>query len=285
MNNIKVNGINGWQKVLLFIIPFILTLFASNTISYLLVNFVFNIKSDNVQLSIIKLFDALFISFLLLFFVKFFDKSTLFSLGFSIKNRVKDIFLGIFLGFFVMIGSYYFLLYCNEIKTLETTIIYNEIIIAFFKFLFVAYLEEIVFRGYILNQLMTSFSKFWALVWSSLLFALIHGLNPNMDWFSFSSLFLAGIFLGITYIYTKNLWFAIALHFSWNFFQSLIGFNVSGHDFYSIINFEVISPNRLNGGNFGLEGSYISTIIEILFIFLVVLYYSKYKKHDLQYKL
>ena len=32
---------------------------------------------------------------------------------------------------------------------------------------------------------------------------------------------IAGLFLGINYIYTRNLWFSIFFHFSWNFFQPL----------------------------------------------------------------
>ena len=67
-----------------------------------------------------------------------------------------------------------------------------------------------------------------------------------MDGFSAMSLFLAGILLGITYIYTKNLWFPVALHLSWNLFQTLFGFNVSGKDFYSLIEFKIQENNLLN---------------------------------------
>ena len=174
------------------------------------------------------------------------------------------------------------LLNLGEIRLLTSTFNTTEIIIAILIYIFVAYVEEIVFRGYILNNFMLSCNKFWALFWSSLLFALLHSFNPNMDIFSFLSLFLAGYFLGITYIFTKNLWFPIALHFSWNFFQSMIGFNVSGQDFYSWINFEIVSPNKLNGGTFGLEGSYISIIVELVVIFSVFWYYSKFKKNNLK---
>jgi membrane protease YdiL (CAAX protease family) len=40
----------------------------------------------------------------------------------------------------------------------------------------------------------------------------------------------AGLLLGAAYIYAKNLWFPIAIHFAWNFTQSAIfGANVSGN--------------------------------------------------------
>ena len=125
---------------------------------------------------------------------------------------------------------------------------------------------------------MVSFNKYIALIISSVLFALIHGMNPNMDAFSAMSLFLAGILLGISYIYTKNLWFPVALHLSWNLFQTLFGFNVSGQDFYSIIEFKVEENNLLNGGAFGMEGSILSIIANVLIIVGVIIYYTKNKE-------
>ncbi len=103
----------------------------------------------------------------------------------------------------------------------------------------------------------------------------MHIANPNMDWFSFLNLFLAGILLGITYTYTKNLWFPIALHFSWNLFQTLFGFNVSGQDFYSLIEFKITDNNMINGGDFGFEGSIFSVIAQVLAIGAIWFYYNK----------
>lgn len=274
----KNTNIQGWLRVLIFVLPFILTIVIASTLSYYILNFILDTQSESNELLIIKFFDCIFVTILLLIFRKYIDKNSFVSMGFELQNRYKDIVIGILLGFFVMYFSYYLLLNLNEITLLPATFNLKEIIIAILTYCFVAYVEEVVFRGYILNNFMLSCNKLGALFWSSLLFALLHSLNPNMDIFSFLSLFLAGIFLGITYIFTRNLWFAIALHFSWNFFQSMIGFNVSGQDFYSWINFKIVSPNKLNGGAFGLEGSYISTIVEIIVIGLVLWYYTNYKK-------
>jgi len=122
---------------------------------------------------------------------------------------------------------------------------------------------------------MISFDKYVALIISSLLFSLMHWFNPNIDLFGFIDLFLAGILLGISYVYTKNLWFPIALHFSWNLTQSFLGFNVSGQDAYSIIEFTIPENNLLNGGDFGFEGSIFSIIAQIVFIIIIVNYFNK----------
>ena len=103
----------------------------------------------------------------------------------------------------------------------------------------------------------------------------MHGFNPNIDLFGFLDLFLAGILLGVSYIFTKNLWFPITLHFSWNFFQSLLGFNVSGQDSYSLIEFKITEKNILNGGDFGFEGSIFSIIAQLIFISIIWYYYNK----------
>jgi len=139
----------------------------------------------------------------------------------------------------------------------------------------VAIVEEVLFRGYILRNLMISFNKYIALIISSLLFSAIHGFNPNIDLFGFIDLFLAGILLGISYIFTKNLWFPIALHFSWNLTQTFLGFNVSGQDVYSIVEFKITENNLLNGGNFGFEGSIFSIISQIIFTVIIWYYYNK----------
>ena len=105
-----------------------------------------------------------------------------------------------------------------------------------------------------MKNLLESFNPYAALFVSSLFFSLIHGANPNVTLLGLSNIFLAGIFLGASYVFTKNLWFPIALHFSWNFFQAMFGFKVSGLDSYSIIKFDIIENNYINGGEFGFGG-------------------------------
>ena len=160
-----------------------------------------------------------------------------------------------------------------------TTVQYSSKIIfgSFFFYLVAAIIEEITFRGYILNNLLISMkNKYIALLISALLFALVHGLNPNLSLLSIVNLVIAGLALGISYIHTKNLWFPIFLHVSWNYFQGPIyGFEVSGTNAPSIISQEIIGKDIITGGNFGFEGSIILTFILIGMIFLVDKIYKK----------
>ena len=109
--------------------------------------------------------------------------------------------------------------------TFSDTNLINNILI----FAFVSFSEELLVRGYILQNLKVSMTENIALLLSAMIFSLLHFANPNLSSIAFVNLFLAGVVLGLCYLLTKNLWLPFALHFSWNFFQgSVFGFNVSG---------------------------------------------------------
>ncbi|GAA4280149.1 hypothetical protein GCM10022260_05700 [Gaetbulibacter aestuarii] len=209
--------------------------------------------------------------------MSFVDKEPFINLGLHVKNRFKEIIFGTILGF-VLLGLGLLILIILEEVTIENfNVNKNKLWSAFLLFLIVAFTEEIMFRGYVLRNSLYSFNKYGALLISSILFALAHSFNPNMSWFTFLELFVAGMLLGISYIYTKNLWFPIALHFSWNFFQTLFGFKVSGQEFYSLVELEVSDNNIINGGEFGFEGSILALIFQLILLVTIWVYFEKYK--------
>jgi hypothetical protein len=67
------------------------------------------------------------------------------------------------------------------------------------------------------------------------------------------------------------------LHLSWNLFQTILGFNVSGQDSYSLIEFSISENTLLNGGAFGFEGSILSVIAMVISIGGIWLYYERKK--------
>jgi len=270
----------NWTRVLLLIIPYFIVVGIFQLIGMLIADIDYKdlevIKTTQQRL-IIYFFACLGTFVILWGFMKYVDKERFVLMGFHIKNRRKDILIGLFIGLIIMSFGYLFLIEINEITYLKTTFNLKEIGYSILVYIFVSFSEEILFRGYVLKNLLNSMHSSLALVLSAILFSLMHGANPNMDWFSFLNLFLVGILLGISYIYTKNLWFPIALYFSWNFFQTLFGFNVSGQDFYSLIEFKISEKNILNGGDFVFEGSIFSIIIQVLLIIGIIMYYQNKK--------
>lgn len=273
--------IKGWQRILLIILPYF---FIIGTLQYIGSKVAgFDITDENFTLSsfqdlIMNVFDCVGTFLVLWIFMKLVDREHFLELGFYTKNRLNEFILGIIAGLIIMVLAYGILIYSGQISFTKFNFNMEEIIISILVFTIVAFVEESLFRGYILKNLMLSVNKYIAIILSSVLFSLLHYFNPNVSSFSLFELFLAGVVFGLAYLYTRNLWFPIALHLSWNLFQSYVGFNVSGQDFYSIIEFKYNQENFWNGGAFGFEGSYLAIIADLLLAILIVKYYNARKQ-------
>lgn len=128
----------------------------------------------------------------------------------------------------------------------------------FLVFLFVGFSEEILSRGYHLQNLKDGLNLGWALVISSSIFALLHTANPNSSWLSALGILLAGLFLAYGWVRTGQLWLSIGLHIGWNFFEgNVFGFPVSGLNTYRLIHHSPIGPEIMTGGAFGPEAGLI----------------------------
>jgi membrane protease YdiL (CAAX protease family) len=273
----KVSNHSGWGKSLLFLplifIPQIIAVIVMMSFGFDMNN----LGSDKIDLEsmIILEYTMIFVMIIMLWaFMKYIDKEPLVDIGLQIKGRLKDFNFGLVIGLLIMGFAYFFLLLINEIVFVEIDFDLQKILLSIILFTGVSIFEEIIFRGYVLKNLLESFNPYVALFISSLFFSLIHGANPNVTLLGLSNIFLAGIFLGASYVFTKNLWFPIALHFSWNFFQAMFGFKVSGLDSYSIIKFNILENNYINGGEFGFESSILSLIIIIIFTNIIWRYFK-----------
>jgi membrane protease YdiL (CAAX protease family) len=124
----------------------------------------------------------------------------------------------------------------------------------------VALYEELAFRGYILQNLRADWGVIAALIASSLLFGVFHGLNPNVTWLALLNIFLAGVLLAACYLITRSLWLPVAFHFSWNFVQGpILSFPLSGLDTTGLLVTSIEGNTLLTGGAFGPEGGLLGT--------------------------
>ena len=280
----KVINHRGWLKSLLFIPLLVFSQIFGVLVLLLLGYDLMEISSNvmNESVMIVIEYSGLFIVIIMIWlFMKFIDKQPLIEIGFQTQGRLKEINYGILFGLFIMAFAFVFLSTIGEIVFLSYSLDFNQILLSIALFIGVSFFEEIIFRGYMLKNLLESFNPFVALLISSLFFSLIHASNPNVTSLGLCNIFLAGIFLGVSYVFTKNLWFPIALHFSWNFFQAMFGFKVSGLDSYSIIEFMIPYNNMINGGEFGFESSILSIIVLFIGTIIIWNYFKKYgiQKH------
>jgi membrane protease YdiL (CAAX protease family) len=124
--------------------------------------------------------------------------------------------------------------------------------------------EELLFRGVLFTSIERMFGSWAALVVSSLVFGMVHLMNPEgtME----GALFIAveaGILLAGAYMLTGRLWMSMGFHFAWNYTQSAIFSGiVSGTDAApGLIKATIDGPELLTGGSFGLESSVLALAV------------------------
>lgn len=187
-------------------------------------------------------------------------------LGRSLAIRKKDLLSGISLAIVLYAVGFGVSLLAGAIEIAGVVFNPSSLLISFVFFLLVAITEEFALRGFVLERMLQGgVNKFWALFLSATLFSLVHIANPNFDFLSFINILLAGILLGSSYIYMRNLCFPIALHWFWNWIQGpVLGYEVSGNKFCDgLLTLYLPEANLINGGAFGFEGSILCTVLMV----------------------
>ena len=268
-----------WKNILKLIVPYFIGVGSIQLIAFAILGFDYSKIKDlhetPFQLLILTGFNAAGTYLLIWIFRKYVDKKSFVSLGFYKMHISKDVSLGLIIGFSIMLFAIINLLLTNQIQFVKTDLSVLDLIYTIGLFAFVAFSEELLLRGYILNNLMASFNDKTALIISAVLFSLMHAPNPSFNFIAMINLFLTGLLFGLPYLYTRSLWFPIALHFSWNLFQTLVGFNVSGNDAYSIITINHKIANIWNGGDFGFEASILCILFQLIAIPIVYWFFYK----------
>ena len=197
---------------------------------------------------------------------RFIDKQPIESLGLKLNlQALFDVLAGIGISALQM-GLIYALMaglgwltfegFAWEFDPIATVI--SSTLSFFVVFLLVGWNEELLSRGYHLQNIASGLNLTWGVIISSAVFSLFHLANPGATWVSTAGLFLAGIFLACGYVRTKQLWLSIGLHIGWNFFEGVVfGFPVSGLDIYALIRIHVTGPVLWTGGAFGPEAGLI----------------------------
>jgi len=273
-----------WVRVLLYLIAFLITTTVFQMVGVILGAMLLGLNNGSIEdifaqldtpqgvnlLLFARAFALIGTLWLTRFFLRYIDNVPFSSVGLtSRKGVLADAVIGFFMGF-VLIAVGFTTLYGLGMISINAIQLPILSVLAFFVVcICVAVDEELSCRGYILGNLMNnaSIGKYGALAISALIFAILHALNPNITVMGFVNLILAGVLLGIYYLYQKNLWLPIMLHLSWNFFQGpIFGFEVSGFELEAIISHNMVGHPLITGGNFGFEGSILLTPLIVLAI-------------------
>ena len=209
------------------------------------------------------------------------DRRSFVSLGLKLRWRaLTDLFVGILITL-PMMGLIFVIEWATGWLTFEgfawqidpISIVIKETLVIFFVFVMVGWSEELLSRGYHLQNLESGLNTFWAVLLSSAVFGIMHLGNPNAKWMSAAGILLAGVFLAFGYLRTRQLWLPIGLHIGWNFFEGAVfGFPVSGLDIYQLTRITIDGPELWTGGAFGPEAGLVLIPALILGAVLIFIY-------------
>jgi membrane protease YdiL (CAAX protease family) len=132
--------------------------------------------------------------------------------------------------------------------------------------------EELAMRGYLLTTLVDGVGAPFAVAITSVLFAILHLLNPDPTLLSTAMVALAGLFLAVIRLTTGSLWAAWVAHLAWNLVQAVVlHAPVSGLPLptpaYRLVDH---GPVWLTGGPWGPEGGLAAALGMLVATFLLV---------------
>ena len=156
----------------------------------------------------------------------------------------------------------------------------STLIIPFTVALTVAVIEEILLRGIVFRITDEKWGSTIALITSGLIFAGLHVVNPHVTVVSVLCITMVGVLLGAAYMYYRNLWMPIAIHFAWNFTQNgIFGAITSGNEkTSSLLTTQITGPEILTGGQFGPEASIQAVLVCLIAAIIIIMLLNKQNK-------
>jgi membrane protease YdiL (CAAX protease family) len=149
---------------------------------------------------------------------------------------------------------------------LSDEIIFDNVLKALGMSLAAGIIEEVVFRGYLVNLLAKKYSFWVAGIVPSFLFTIVH-LGAAHSLLNVFQLLVAGMLVSIMFlaIYKKtgSIWNASIVHFLWNFLflEELIDYGEGNEPIHKLMELDLGQNQFLTGGAFGLDVSFPAIII------------------------
>jgi len=278
----------GW-RILIFIIFFILT---SNIISHIALSLVGDLEKTESAYWVFRGIIVIVAGSLVVWTVrKYIDKKTFISLGLRLdKLAVIDFIVGLIISA-LMIGLIFIILIISgllEIKEISwngggISAVFDLLLWFFGIGLAVGWSEELVFRGYLLQNIKDGMGLFWAVLISCLLYGLLHMSNPNSTILSGFLIVVFGYLRIFGWLRSGQLWLSMGMHAGWDFFQGpTLGFAVSGINTESLFKPTISGPDWITGGPFGPEAGIV--VIPALFLGFLMMYLWTKKRENISWK-
>jgi uncharacterized protein len=215
-------------------------------------------------------------------FRRWIDRKNMVSLGLQIAGHFHEAITGGLLAIFIVCLSSMILKTTGNLKWMDIIFDPRTLFLSLGGILISAFYQELIFRGYVLTNLLGSFPPWLSILVSSLLFVIFqwNGISSGGFFAMINNLILGGL-LGLNYYFTRNLWFSVFFHAAWKLFEGpLLGF--PGSDTAQpLLQASFYGDENITGGANGLEGSYIFLVISLLS--LIAMYLILQKKFNQQF--
>ena len=242
----------------------------------------FLLPLDPFSTLVLNLFNFAFIALAVILWARFVEKSPLMGLGFTRKHAFRDFLIGWGLGG-AMLTLCVLIMMVLGVVTISDFQFSSEQFLQFF-ILILAWsvqgtTEEILTRGWMLPSIANKNNIPVAILVSSLFFTAIHIGNNGISILPLIDLLLFAILACLLMLKTGNIWVISGWHAAWNCFQgNVFNFPVSGTETgQGFIQVYTQGPEWLSGGQFGVEGSIVSILVQLLIICWLT--YDLYFKH------
>jgi membrane protease YdiL (CAAX protease family) len=208
-----------------------------------------------------------------------FDGKSMAAMGFAMQGSIGDFLSGGLVGGFIFLCALAGAFFGGwaQFNPDFAKISMSAMAIGMFGMTLASAGEEVMMRGYVLQELMSKFPTPVAVLVSSVIFVGLHAgalIGSNMAAIGALNIFLASVLLSLAYLATRSLWLPIGIHAGWNVMQGpLLGINVSGNDLnagWHPVTFS--GSDMMTGGSFGFEGSLLGLIGPTLGILMMVLF-------------
>ncbi|QGM80342.1 CPBP family intramembrane glutamic endopeptidase [Otariodibacter oris] len=271
-----VESIQATSKVKLIVIPLIIALLCVVLIPLIAgIGIVLLMpQTEEAMISPSSTLSMILNVLLSLLVIRFMGKVKLSTLGLTTNKLVKNILIGIFGGFLAITVVTLLIAALGGID-----LIFNfkpeylgTLILGVIFFAFQGTFEELIYRGYLMPYFSKAMKQFWAIIITSILFMLMHGLNPNMTALPVINLMLASVVFSLIYVLSGNLLLVGFAHGTWNYLQGFFyGSEVSGNHIQESVFTAIAQPNKdlISGGGFGFEGGIITSLLGVILIILL----------------
>lgn len=233
---------------------------------------------DSKTITLMTYFGYAFIICAIFLFWKLFQKKSVKELGFT--GKPVSYLAGALIGAVMLVIAVIITVLTGAIRFNGVFGNIDTMMVAAMSICFVLQgaMEEILCRGVVHQLLIKKTSVPVTVGVSAALFTIPHlqgmeGGSPQIVAVGVINLVLVSIIFSLITMRSRNIWAACGLHSTWNYIlYSILGLNLSGIDenVAAVFDMRSVGSNILNGGEYGIEASVITTVVLAFGVLIII---------------